>query len=376
MVASTLLYICVFFISTVLFWLSQKLKSNLLAVLGLLVPCLFAALRSPEVGIDVNLYVMPNFDESRGLIANGFLYFYKNMPFSTEIGFAFLLYIGNLFDSLPLSFFFIHALIVIPIYLALRLYKDRVSLPLGMIVFYLLLYNFSLSCMRGSIAMSLLLYAFVLFVHLKYFRACLVLLFASLFHNSTFLVAFIIFFVTCILKNRRREMLIVAFFLCAIFVFLFFSKIMNVVAQIVMIANPRYAYYLYTYVGTGSFADVPITDFLCKLLLIVFAFIFINNKKKIRFSYFNLYGAFFLFALVGRFFVLFNAVFYEAMRIAFYFDMFLILLVAFVPKCYKEDSDLARFCLSAICSLPAFFYWAYFIMWKGAYGTSVYSFNF
>lgn len=31
---------------------------------------------------------------------------------------------------------------------------------------------------------------------------------------------------------------------------------------------------------------------------------------------------------MGRIFVLFNSVFYEAMRIAFYFDLFLILYVA------------------------------------------------
>jgi hypothetical protein len=79
MVASTLLYICVFFISTVLFWLSQKLKSNLLAVLGLLVPCLLSAFRSSNVGQDVSLYVVPNIEAGQEFVSKGFFFFYENI---------------------------------------------------------------------------------------------------------------------------------------------------------------------------------------------------------------------------------------------------------------------------------------------------------
>ena len=57
---------------------------------------------------------------------------------------------------------------------------------------------------------------------------------------------------------------------------------MDDVALIIRVVNPRYSHYLYEYIGTGSFADVPITDFFCKLLLIVLALVFINNKKKLK----------------------------------------------------------------------------------------------
>lgn len=377
-----MIYLIAFFLSATFIYISEFLRRKSLqsdfffSFVGLLLPCLLAAFRSPDVGIDVNLYVMPNFEESRGLISNGFLYFFENMPFRTEIGFAFLLYIGNLFGSLSLSFFLIQLFIVVPIYLTLRRYGDRVSLPLGMLIFYFLSYNFSLSCTRVSIAMSCILYAYSFFRKGEFYNCLFVVIFACLFHYSAILVAIIVFSVARMLKSRNRNKYLFVLGISLFFLFFFFSKIMDDVALIIRVVNPRYSHYLYEYIGTGSFADVPITDFFCKLLLIVLALVFINNKKKINFSFVNLYGAILLFALIGRFFVLFNAVFYESMRIAFYFDMFLVLLVAFIPKCYRSDSSLARFGLSVICSLPAFFYWAYFIMWKGAYGTSVYSFNF
>lgn len=374
MVASTLLYICVFFISTVLFWLSQKLKSNLLAVLGLLVPCLLSAFRSSNVGQDVSLYVVPNIEAGQEFVSKGFFFFYENIPMPVEIGFAFLLYVGVLLNSLSVIFFLIQILVIFPVYMALKMYGDKVSLPLGMLTFYLLSYHFSLSGMRVSIAMSLLLYAFVLYRKLKISKSILVVLLASLFHNSVFLVLLLLLMIIFLFKTKRRKSLLALGGLSLFVMFFFFHKVLNAVAFIVSVANPRYAYYLYEYAGRGSFADVPTMDFFVKTLLILLAFFLIVNKKKMRLSFYNIYTFVFVCVLLGRFFVLFNAVFYESLRIAFYFDMFLVLWVAFVPRCYSKECSSHRFGISVLCSTLSFVYWA-FMMTKGAYGTSVYSLN-
>ena len=83
---------------------------------------------------------------------------------------------------------------------------------------------------------------------------------------------------------------------------------------------------------------------------------------------------FLYFALIGRLFVLFNAIFYESMRIAFYFDMFLIPYAASIYSCpIKRKFD--RCVVSTIVILPSFLYWLYFIMYKGGYATNVFKFR-
>ena len=67
-------------------------------------------------------------------------------------------------------------------------------------------------------------------------------------------------------------------------------------------------------------------------------------------------------------------IFYESMRIAFFFDMFLIPYAASIYSCpIKRKFD--RCVVSIIVILPSFLYWLYFIMYKGGYGTNVFKFR-
>ena len=80
-----------------------------------------------------------------------------------------------------------------------------------------------------------------------------------------------------------------------------------------------------------------------------------------------------VFVLLGRYFVLFNGVFFESMRIAYYFDLFIVIYtprsLAFI-KNWKN-----RLSYKFVYVGLAFLYWLYYIMYIGGYGTNVISFN-
>lgn len=113
-IQSVIIYLAVFSVSIFLLYFSQCILYKYRKVKGInnynrrilgyfclglsiTIPCLLAALRSMNVGDDVDAYIEPNFIFSSGLTDNGFIYFFENMPKETEFGFSFLLYIGNLF---------------------------------------------------------------------------------------------------------------------------------------------------------------------------------------------------------------------------------------------------------------------------------------
>ena len=112
--SSILLYLFVFTISVSLVFFAERctyilshkgnninMLGKVLIVISIFILCVFAALRSPSVGIDVSIYVTPNWNQN---YSQDFLTYYENMMVPTEIGFAFILYIGLLLDNLGITF--------------------------------------------------------------------------------------------------------------------------------------------------------------------------------------------------------------------------------------------------------------------------------
>ena len=386
-IQSVIIYLAVFSVSIFLLYFSQCILYKYRKVKGInnynrrilgyfclglsiTIPCLLAALRSMNVGDDVDAYIEPNFIFSSGLTDNGFIYFFENMPKETEFGFSFLLYIGNLFKSVGVSLFLIQLLIILPVYIVLNKYRYCLSVTLGMATFYFLCYNFSFSGMRGSIAMSLLLLDFYYLQHHDYKRAIPLFLFAALFHNSAILMMVFYCFILMILDSKYSRLWGGIFAICVFILFLIADKLLFILVGIAGLVSGRYAYYLTEYIGSGTVENVPLTDFLCKLVLLVLITLWLVKTKKFS----KRYQHFFWFVLMGRIFVLFNSVFYEAMRIAFYFDLFLILYVASIFCCFKQNTS-NRYIATALIRLPSFLYWIYFIMYIGAYQTNIYTFR-
>lgn len=339
-------------------------KGYILLSLSIVLLCGFAALRDTSVGTDIGVYVLPNFNR---ISHSGFWHYYVNMPVNTEIGFAYVLYLGVLFDDIGVSFFLMQFLTILPV-LFLLCKKQYYSTVVGMLIFLFLNYDMSLSMMRGSIAMSILLLAYSYLYEEKYKIFLILTGLAVLFHSSTLLIAPILFAIHKMCQTSHFKLLIVVYLSIIGIFYVVASKYSSTIGELAGFANERYTHYVEKYMEEGNASDIPLTDLVCKSLILVISLIVFHKSNN------PLVREYLLLAFTGRFFVLFNGVFYESMRIAFFFDMFLIPLVAMIPNSlYKTKFEQKTMCFTAIAF--AFAYWIHFVMGIGAYGTNVYEFR-
>ncbi len=342
---------------------------------AVLPPCLLAAFRGMDVGIDISVYILPNwsvalFDDS------SFSVFYSNMSVETEVLFAFLIYISAKYFNIQFLFFIIQLLIVLPTYLALFYCRKHISMSFGAVVFFLLFYNFTLSGMRQGIAMAFLLLAVSLFANKKIKQSVFLVAAAALFHISVIIIVFAVLLILLIEKSKNRSILNICLAAGLMIVFVFYRSIALVICSIVSLFNQRYSYYIMKYLYDGfRWSDVPGADLLSKSLLVLFVIcslhIFYKRKKFPAPVMFLT-----VLCVLGRYFTLFNANFYESMRIAYYFDYFLIILIPLIKKrCYRNDFS-NQIVVDGIVAVPLILFWGYFIMYIGAYQTNNFVFNF
>lgn len=373
-----LLYISTFIVSTFFFFLYEnnnqkgKLSARInvikcfLLLFSILVPCIIAALRHPVVGPDSYVYVIPNYLSNSCYQENGFWSFFSNMGKETELGFAVLLYIGIMCDNIGVSYFLIQFFTLLPIAITLKKLQKNGPIWIGWLLYLFLSYNFSLSGMRTSIAISILPLSIYYFVENKFFKSFLLFVLAFLFHSSALLVYPVMLLVVVLSKKKNKKWLFVSFGLLFVSLFnirLFFVFLLPMLNQL----QARYSWYLTEYIGQITWSDIPLTDFLSKSIIIgIVAYFVYKLKQKDNVVFILLF-----LTIIGRFFVLYNAVFYESMRLAFYFDVYIIFLAPIVVKRFKNNFG-NQMLASLIVITPAFLYWFYFIIYKGAYYTIPY----
>lgn len=338
--------------------------------LALLIPCTLAAMRDISVGNDVMGYVYPNYIVA--IKSSSFGEFLLLEYPKTEILFSVLLYWGGKLKDIGYIFFAIELLILLPLYYVLYKRRKEASMTLGMMIFLFLFYNFGLSGMRQSIAMSFILLAYYYFSINERFRAIFWCIVAILFHTVALLVIPIYLFSLWIYQKpiRKRKKWYMAIATVFVLIFLFYRQIAGILARIVGIISGRYSYYISRYLQEYSgvtLGNIHSTDLLCKSALILFfAVVFKCAHKYGDKAKYMVY-----LMLIGRYFVVFNAVFYESLRIAYFFDYFLIVFIPCMMNCVKRDL-LNKIVFSVGLFIPVFLYWFYFIMKIGGYVTNIY----
>lgn len=189
-------YILAFLFSCLFVYLSgtqrNKIVKNIFLWIGLLIPCFLAGFRADTIGTDVKVYVEPIYSAAKAS-KSIFDYFqhewyliwrYKSVK-DYEIGFTLLVYlVTKVFGSLSAVLFFIHLLIIVPIFKALEYRRNRLSIWFGMFVFFALNYNVSLNMMRQWIAMAFLLYGSRYLIENKRLKYFYVVVLAMMFHTS------------------------------------------------------------------------------------------------------------------------------------------------------------------------------------------------
>lgn len=397
-VGSAFLYFGIFFISILSTWIAEvELKKVnkinfrsahcivflLCSLVAILLPSLLAAFRAPTVGFDVKNYLIQNYNVA--LRSNSYYFFDTNKPFEVEPFFGLLTYFWAKQNNLKMLFFSIELLVIGPVYWVLFRRRKKGSMTVGMTLFFLLFYNFSLSGMRQSIAMSIMMIAYQMYEERKRFISFLFIVIAFNFHKSVALIV-IVFGLFCYISalskaKKKRVLFFLLVFLMILFVF--YTRIALTVATLLQFISPRYGFYIKHYLdmyGGHIWSNIPLTDLIGKSLIIICYCccythknneININAKSMKEFVTKDQFDIMLIMMLLGRYFVIFNANFFESLRIAYYFDF---LQIFFVPSAFdlslKKEKNILGY---LIVMGSAFMYWFHFIIIIGGYSTNIYT---
>lgn len=372
-----MIYLIIFTISLIFIYMAAKIKNKkislLLSFVGIMLPCILAALRSIDIGTDVQVYVYPLYKTS--LKYDNFLTFFK-YPYSTINDVLYLLttYIGSKITKNISGVFFLNQLFVIlPIYVAInKKFKKPEQIVFAMFIYYFLLYNISLNIARQSIAVALSILALTYLDSNKNIKYLFISFIAFLFHKSA-IIMIPLFIIQKILREENKNML--AKKICKVFIFLVvIISILFLPALIKLIIKA--GIYSDKFTGILKFARNIDINFIDTLLYIIIFFVISINKfflikinKNFEFYYFLSFIAIFTLQL--------GSIVKYSDRIGmyiFYPAVFLILPYISTFNIKKQISK-NRFicCLFIIVSIIC--YWIFWIIIVKRHQTFPYIFN-
>ena len=374
--SSILIYLLFFFMSFFFCYISEQMFKKkkkqlgfLSSTISIIILCLLSALRSTEVGGDINGYLLPNFKLATSY--NNFKDFYSFTSNQIEILFSLLIYIFSKINNLMLLFFTIQLFVLVPVYFVLYKNRNHCSIITGYIVYIFLFYNFSLSGMRQAIATSFMYLSIDYLMNKRYLKFILLGFIAFLFHKGV-IIPLVVITTILFFENKKlyKCLLIIGANILIIF-FIFYNQFAKLLSEIFLYINPRYSYYIFTYLNESiHWNNIHMTEAVIKSSIVLCCIFFghYHNKDNIR----NI--SILVFSLLGRYFILLNARMYEALRIAYYFDIFCITLVG--NTVYQLKKRLNKRIIIFYLIVSSFLYWIYFIMYIGAYKTNIYIYIF
>ena len=380
-----MIYIITFISSCVFFGLSEKSRSRyikkLLVFIAILLPCILAGMRADTIGTDVKVYVEPLYNAVKqstsfsSYMNQRWYVIWRYMYVSKfEIGFTTLVYLIVKFGgSLGTVLFFIHALIVAPIYFGLKRMDKKYPIWLGMLVFYLMFYNTSLNMMRQWIAMAILFWGLSYLLTNKKKKYFIVVIVASLFHTSA-LMGFAIYFLY-VYSQRKREYVKIANFrldgsLAPVKVFIYGAIVLlslNVIAVLLRTFGlAKYAGYIQ---GNGSIYLMP-SQIILRLPIIIL--LIIRWKRMMAEDELTpFYGSMLVLDLLASQLISINV---YAFRIASFFSEYNMLsysaLVYAGNRRYRTNRYVTLFYVLAYMA----YYWVYYYAITGTHATFPYLF--
>ncbi len=211
---TSLLYLAVFIPSLFFTSVAEKyagkkqIRFLIFSCLSIMIPTLFAGFRGEEVGTDILVYAVPEFQKC---ISAGSWSAYLKIS-SSEKGYAFIVIISALIGkSVNCLLILTEFLQILPIYIVAYRLRDRVSMNRVLLAFFCLNYVIGFNVMRQSIAASFILLFYVEVIYKKYKNSIFCAVVAFLFHNTAvigFVFAIIGFAVYAIKRQWLRSLII------------------------------------------------------------------------------------------------------------------------------------------------------------------------
>lgn len=367
-----MIYLAVFAFSVFMLYCSEKTKKRLnrrlYILLALLVPSVLAGLRDYTIGADVLNY--GNIWFERAHIATTLTDFLKSANRqSVGIGYALLNYLVGRFTENSHWFYFVLSLLEMSLlYLAVKRYKKNIGLVLSFIVFFFFYYNESYNMLRQMVALLIVLNSFQFIIERKLIKFLLVVICASLFH-VTAIISIVLYPLSLLSESKLRKVYYWLIGAGLMGVIVGFSNIVSFFASKGIISGDRFSFYTE---GDGVTGGRIIRLVFFALMFVVFTI----KKKKIekRFKYTNTLYVYCIFSL-GLTALVFLYTNSFIIRVAYYFDIFMILYVPLIAKSlniqYGKKRALTQ---GSIITIYYFVYWLIVYVIRNGAGTVPYKF--
>lgn len=382
------IYLICFAVSCLFFKMSElsknRIKYNMFTIIGLLIPCILAGLRSDTIGTDVHVYVKPMFEaacsassffeyQNVGWIAS-WTYMYVH---EIEIGFSLFVYIiAKVFGNISVLLTCIQLLIIIPFYKGLSYFRKELSIWLCMLIFYLMNYNVTLNMMRQWIAMALLFYGFRYVVERKPLNYIIVVLISMMFHNSAMIGVLFYLIYSFIYSNKKgknikilignKKYTFVGKLNKVIIIFIGFCLALLSINIIIILLNQiglnKYSSYI-----NGDLYLLPIQILLRLPFIIVIIFNWKRYSEKYNISYYLL-----TMMMIDLLISQLGSISHYSWRISTYFSLFNCL--SYCSICFFSKKKFTRASYKLLLILYLIVYWVYYFVLQGIHETVPYIF--
>lgn len=295
-------YVIIGLITIIFFYLAIKVKNSknnynkglyfIFIILTILVPSIFAGIRSIYVGTDTYGYLLADYNIS----SNATSFFEAITSSNEELGFiSIVFFINKIFGNIHLVMFLIE-LIIMTFIVKYAIKAESEKEALTIVSCYMILsFGESLCIMRQHISYAILLYSLRLFDNKKYIRCSILFIISYLFHSSSICFLFIYILINMNKKNninKLKKRYIFIIILTVAFI-INVDVILNILINKLGILPSRYNLYISsTWFYSTKIENIITLRFILDALFIILYIISYNlennlkNKKKILFSLF------------------------------------------------------------------------------------------
>ena len=368
-------YIFIIAITTALVYLSIKIEEKttnkvliyLSKIIAVLFPAIIAGIRY-DVGTDYKGVYEPLFNE----ILSGEII---SRARKFEIGYILLnklvIFLGGNFN---IVMFLASLLTIIPIYIGLLHYKDKISLPFAFFLFMIMFYQKSFNLVRQMMSVGIIFYAFIYldfkedkekiedekykskyeekckkknkdlanykprykyskeykkYVAIQYLKFFLCVVASGLFQRTSFIML-IIPFIKEIYANKKFGIISIASYLILVTILLNFKSIGEILVQ-----SENLKYYANYFKGIGK-ADISIAYFI-RVIPVIIPFFFVR-KKILQDKQMNLLYSMTVIGCILLLLGYLTSTYGE--RLSYYFSIFQIVMFPYYVRCLKDNKFL------------------------------------
>lgn len=314
------------------FLFQEKKKSKpiciILTILALLLPAILAGLRDSSIGTDVELYGNYWFEYA----GKYKLIPYIKMGLEQSIGLVYMLLnyaVSMITDDVKVFYFVLSLLETVLVYMGVRPFRDKISVPFAMFCYYTIFYNNTLNLLRQSLAVAFVCFSYQYLVRDKIGIYLLISILAVMSHYSAIFV-FLLIFIWKYLKRCSNKLAVYSFnlilFTVLAFIMITYKPFLNLLISHNILSERFLTYMKETVVG-GRLIRIGFWFFVAFFAYIAFGRM-INYDKLNKFwiSCVTLSMAFSLIVFMGNVY---------AIRMAYYFDGAVIIFLPMIPKVYK-----------------------------------------